>query len=180
MSFWKQIAVLLVVFCIGCRSETPDLQEAMGGKFVGYTYSETPVVEVSTPVKHGHTLKFRAYDLGEEARFVVYAQRENNGEYYTGIIRVGIQDPEGNAYTFYHSAEGDPIDRPILWKRRVAGIHRVNVKFNTQLEDYSEVNFDVPLVFEPISPVLIAGVIVALVAGVVGFVLFMRKRQTAS
>lgn len=177
MGGWKRLTALwLALLYTGCQA-TPAPDEAAGGKFMGYTYSETPVVDASTPVDYGYAIKFRAYDLGGDARFVVYAQREKTGEYYAGVIRLGIQDPDGNAYTFYHSTEGEPIDQPILWTRRTPGMHRVNITFSLRPDQNAEANFDVPLVFEPVSPVLIGGVIAAVVAGVIVLVLFLRKRQ---
>ena len=92
-----------------------------GGTFVGYTFSEQPVVDEALEMEAGYTLTFRAYDLGGDARFVVYVQRKVSGEYYAGVVRAGIVDPQGNVYTHYHSAEAEAIDRPIMWTRPRTG-----------------------------------------------------------
>ena len=114
MRWWMGLMVLIFSMAnISCSSE-PDAREVIGGTFVGYTYSEQPVVETKVEVEYGYTLTFKAYDLGGETRFVVYAQRENTGDYYSGLIRLGIEDPQGNAFTFYHNTEGDAIDLSLI------------------------------------------------------------------
>ena len=69
------MGLMVLIFSMGnisCSSE-PDAREVIGGTFVGYTYSEQPVVETKVEVEYGYTLTFKAYDLGGETRFVVYA-----------------------------------------------------------------------------------------------------------
>jgi hypothetical protein len=161
-------------------SSSPQEKESVGGTFVGYTYSETPIVEASVPVEYAYTIKFRAYDLGEEARFVVYAQREQTGEYYTGVIRLAIEDPDGNAFTYYHSAEAEPIDYPIVWKRRTTGTHSVEVSFPLLADKDARARFDVPLNREPVSPLIIGGIVGALALGLAVLVWRIRKGQGAS
>jgi hypothetical protein len=168
--------MLATLWGLACGS-APDQKEVVGGTFVGYTFSESPVVDASVPTPYGYTIRFKAYDLGEDARFIVYAQQENTGDYYTGVIRLSIQDPDGNAFTFYHSTEGEPIDQPILWKRRTPGMHKVSVKIHHYADRYMEAEFDVPLVREPVSPVLVGGLVVALILGVVVFVVLIRRRH---
>jgi len=169
------MVIMLSMGIINCSSE-PDAREVIGGTFVGYAYSEQPVVETKVEVEYGYTLTFKAYDLGGETRFVVYAQRAKTGDYYSGVIRLGIEDPQGNAFTFYHNTAGDAIDKPIVWTRLVTGVHIVSIEFNLYLDQYARASFEVPLVREPVSGFLIAGVGLAIFAGVVILVLVTRKR----
>lgn len=169
------IGIVMGLISVGCSSE-PDEKEVIGGTFVGYTYSEQPIVETKIEVEYGYTLTFKAYDLGGETRFVIYAQREKAGDYYIGLLRLGIEDPNGNAYTFYHNSEGDAIDKPIMWTRLATGVHTVSVDFHLYLDEYARASFEVPLVREPVSGFLIAGIGLAIFAGVVILVLVIRKR----
>lgn len=168
--------LFLLVLITGCQSG-PDSNQLIGGKFVGYTYSEKPVVDSSVQVQFDYTIKFKAYDLGENARFVVYALKEKTADYYIGTIRLGIQDPDGNAFTHYHNTEGEPIDQPVEWKRRTSGIHKVTVSFPLPTDIVAEVNFDVPLVREPLSTTTVALVAIATLLGVVILVALIRRRS---
>lgn len=172
---WMVMAICFLSLHTGC-STAPDPAEVIGGTFVGYTYSEQPVIDTEVEVEYGYTLTFKAYDLGGETRFVVYAQRKSTGDYYIGVIRLNIEDPDGNAYTFYHNTEADAIDKPIMWTRRTAGDHNVTIEFNLYLDEFARAGFDVPLVREPVSGLLVAGIGLALLIGVVVVVLVIRRR----
>ena len=169
-------AVTLAVTAPGCNGAPSDDQVA-GGPFVGYTFSEQAVVDEARELAAGYTLTFKAYDLGGDARFVTYVQRRSSGEYYAGILRIGITDPQGNVYTHYHSAEAEAIDRPIMWTRRVPGVHHVEVEFAVRGEQKASVAFEVPLVREPVSGFLVAGVSLGVLALVAMTVVLMRKRR---
>ena len=166
----------LMIAIPGCNGASDDDQVA-GGTFVGYTFSEQPVVDAALDMEAGHTLTFKAYDLGGDARFVVYVQRETSGEYYAGVIRLGIVDPQGNVYTYYHSAEAEAIDRPIMWTRRVPGLHNVEVEFAVRGDQKTRAAFEVPLIREPVSGVLVAGLSLGVLALVAMAVVLIRKRR---
>jgi hypothetical protein len=169
------MGIMVSLMSVSCNSGTDEM-DVVGGTFVGYTYSELPVVETKVELEYGYTLTFKAYDLGGETRFVIYAQREKDGTYYSGLLRLGIEDPQGNAFTFYHNSEGDAIDKPIIWTRLTTGVHQVSVEFHLYLDKYARASFDVPLVREPVSSVVIAGIGLAIFAGVILLVFVMRKR----
>lgn len=169
------LSLFLLVVIAGCQSGS-ESNELIGGKFVGYTYSEKPVVDSAVQVQFGYTIKFQAYDLGENARFVVYALKEKTADYYLGAIRLGIVDPDGNAFTHYHNTEGEPIDQPIEWKRRTSGIHKITVSFPLPMDQVAEVAFDVPLVREPLSTVTVALLGIATLLVVALLVTFIRRR----
>ena len=169
-------AVTLAVTAPGCNGAPSDDQVA-GGTFVGYTFSEQAVVDEARDMDAGYTLTFKAYDLGGDARFVVYVQRKVSGEYYAGVVRLGIVDPQGNVYTHYHSAEAEAIDRPIMWTRRVPGVHNVEVEFNVRGDQKTRAAFEVPLIREPVSGYLVAGVSLGVLALVAMTVVLMRKRR---
>lgn len=170
------LGFFLLVLIAGCQSG-PDPNDSIGGKFVGYTYSEKPVVDSSVQIEFGYTIKFQAYDLGENARFVVYALKEKTSDYYIGPIRLGIHDPKGNAFTHYHNTEGEPIDQPIVWKRRTSGIHKVTVNFPLPMDQTAAVAFDVPLVREPLSTTTVAVIIITALLSVVILVALIRRRS---
>ena len=169
-------AFSMAVAAPGCNG-APSEDQVVGGTFVGYTFSEQAVVDEARDMEAGYTLTFKAYDLGGDARFVTYVQRRSSGEYYAGVLRIGITDPQGNVYTHYHSAEAEAIDRPIMWTRRVPGVHHVEVEFSVRGEQKASVAFEVPLIREPVSGVLVAGVGLGVVVLVAMTVVLMRKRR---
>ena len=170
------LAITFAVTSLAC-SAPPGEDQVAGGTFVGYTFSEQPVVDEALEMEAGYTLTFRAYDLGGDARFVVYVQRKVSGEYYAGVVRLGIVDPRGNVYTHYHSAEAEAIDRPIMWTRRVPGVHNVEVEFNVRGDQKTRAAFEVPLIREPVSGYLVAGVSLGVLALVAMTVFVIRKRR---
>ena len=167
---------LLAITALAC-DRAPEDDLVAGGTFVGYSFSEQAVVDTALDMEAGYTLTFKAYDLGGDARFVVYVQRKVSGEYYAGVIRLGIVDPQGNVYTYYHSAEAEAIDHPIMWTRRVPGVHNVEVEFNVRGDEKVRTSFEVPLIREPVSGILVAGVSlgVLVLAGLT--LVFMRRRR---
>lgn len=169
----------VISLLLACQLSPQEDLPALGGAFVGYTYSETPVVQEEIDVGYGYTMKFRAYDLGEDARFVVYAEKQAGG-YYNGIVRLGIQDPDGNAYTIYKNHDAEVVDRPILWKVRSAGKHNVTVTLKIYDEIEKQMAFEVPLVRQPVSLAVIGGVaaVLIIVVGIVGYSL--KKRQSSA
>jgi len=167
---------LLAITALACE-RAPEDEQVAGGTFVGYSYSEQAVVDTALDMEAGYTLTFKAYDLGGDARFVVYVQRKISGEYYAGVVRLSIVDPQGNVYTYYHSAEAEAIDRPIMWTRRVPGIHNVEVEFNVRGDQKVRTSFEVPLIREPVSGFLVAGVSLGvLVLAGLALVLIRRRR----
>jgi len=168
--------LLLLLTGLSCSS-APEAANVVGGTFVGYTYSEQAVVDQAIETEGGYTLTFRAYDLGGEARFVAYAQREISGAYYLGIIRLGIEDPAGNVFTHYHNADAEAIDRPIMWNRRVPGVHRVTVEFVVRGDQISESTFEAPLVREPVSGLLVLGVSLGVLFVAALAVILVRRRK---
>ena len=168
----------LVILFLACQTASED-PPVLGGVFVGYTYPETPVVQEEIDVGYGYTMKFRAYDLGEEARFVVYAEKQKVGGFYNGMVRLGILDPDGNAYTIYRNHDAEAVDRPILWKPRTAGVHNVTVTLKIYGVSEKKMAFEVPLVRQPVSLALLGGIAAAfvLVVGIVGYTL--KKRQNS-
>ncbi len=172
-----RFAILLTAAVFICCSTALDEDHVAGGTFVGYTYSEQAVVDASLEIEPAYTLTFKAYDLGGNARFIVYAQREGTGVYYPGVIRLSIEDPNGNMYTHYHDTVGEAIDRPILWTRRVPGIHNVSIEFSIGRDKYARATFEVPLIREPVSGFLVAGVSLGvLVLAGLTLVLIRRRR----
>ena len=168
--------ILLTITALACE-RAPEDEQVAGGTFVGYTFSEQAVVDTALDMEAGYTLTFKAYDLGGDARFVVYVQRKISGEYYAGVVRLGIVDPQGNVYTYYHSAEAEAIDRPIMWTRRVPGVHNVEVEFNVRGDQKVRTSFEVPLIREPVSGFLVAGVSLGvLVLAGLTLVLIRRRR----
>lgn len=167
---------ILAISAMSC-STAPDDDQVAGGTFVGYTFSEQAVVDAAIDMEAGYTLTFKAFDLGGDARFVVYVQREISGEYYAGVIRLGIEDPHGNVYTHYHSAEAEAIDRPIMWTRRVSGVHNVEVEFTVRGDEKARATFEVPLIREPVSGVLVVGISLGLLVLVGIAVVLIRKRS---
>ncbi len=168
--------ILLTITALACEM-APEEEQVAGGTFVGYTFSEQAVVDTALDMEAGYTLTFKAYDLGGDARFVVYVQRKISGEYYAGVVRLGIVDPQGNVYTYYHSAEAEAIDRPIMWTRRVPGVHNVEVEFNVRGDQKVRTSFEVPLIREPVSGFLVAGVSLGvLVLAGLTLVLIRRRR----
>ena len=170
------IPVFFLMIAIPGCSTTPDDQVA-GGTFVGYTFSEQAVVDTALDMEAGYTLTFKAYDLGGDVRFVVYVQRKISGEYYAGVVRLGIVDPQGNVYTYYHSAEAEAIDRPIMWTRRVPGVHSVEVEFSARGDQKARATFEVPLIREPVSGYLVAGISLGALVLVAMAVVLIRKRR---
>ncbi len=168
--------IILLAFGLSC-STVPDENEVVGGTFVGYTYSEQAVVDATVETEANYTLTFRAFDLGGDARFIVYIQRESTGSYYAGVIRLSIEDPHGNVYTHYHSTEGEAIDKPIIWPRRTPGLHHVSVEFLLSQDEYARTNFEVPLIREPVSGILIIGISLGILAAVASVVLLIRRRS---
>ncbi len=168
--------VTLAVTALACNGVPSDSHVA-GGTFVGYTFSEQAVVDEAREMEAGYTLTFKAYDLGGDARFVTYVQRRSTGDYYAGVLRIGITDPQGNVYTHYHSAEAEAIDRPIMWTRRVPGVHHVDVEFSVRGEQKTRATFEVPLIREPVSGFLVAGVSLGVLVLVAMTVVLMRKRR---
>ncbi len=167
---------LLLITVPGCNSAPADDQVA-GGTFVGYTFSEQAVVDAALDMEAGHTLTFRAYDLGGDARFVAYVQRKISGEYYAGVLRLEIVDPQGNVYTHYHNAEAEAIDRPIMWTRRVPGVHNVEVEFSARGDEKARATFEVPLIREPVSGYLVVGASLGVLLLVAMAVVLIRKRR---
>ncbi len=168
---------ITVAFMAKACGTTPVDDQVAGGTFVGYTFSEQPVVDEVREIEAGYTLTFKAYDLGGDARFVVYVQQNVTGEYYAGVVRLGIVDPQGNVFTHYHSAEAEAIDRPIMWTRRVPGVHNVEVEFTVRGDQKIQAAFDVPLIREPVSGFLVAGVSLGVLALVAMTVIVIRKRR---
>ncbi len=172
--------VLMVSALIGFSCNTaPDDREIIGGTFIGYTFSEQPVVDATVDLKSNYRLIFKAYDLGESARFVVYVQRGETAGFHLGAIRLNILDPDGNAYTYYHSPEGEAIDRPIVWPKRTTGIHSVTVDAELYPAEGGLVRstFEVPLIREPVSGYLVAGISLGVLALVAMAVALIRKRR---
>lgn len=170
------LPVVAVGLVAGCRE--PVDRSVIGGAYTGYVEDapERPVVQESVEIAHGYTVRFWAYDLGDEARFVAYAQRERGGPYYSGIMRLSVQDPDGDMFVVYRNLEAEPVDLPVIWKPRVRGDHQVQLEFDIGIKK-ERVSFTVPLVREP-APVallaaLAAGTVIAIAA--VGF--FLRKRR---
>ena len=172
-----RFAILLTTAAFICCSPVPDEDHVAGGTFVGYTYSEQAVVDVSLEMEAPYTLTFKAYDLGGSARFVVYAQRASTGAYYPGVIRLSIEDPNGNMFTHYHDTVGEAIDRPISWTRRVPGIHNASVEFALGNGKYARASFEVPLIREPVSGFLVAGTSLGVLVLVVLAVVLIRRRR---
>ena len=175
-----QIVSVLMIISLACN-RTPDANSIAGGTFVGYTFSEQAVVDTVIDVEAGYTLTFKAYDLGEDTRFIVYVQKKISGEYFAGIIRLGIEDPHGNVYTHYHSAEAEAIDRPIMWKRRTLGIHQVTVDFAVRGgSQKANATFEVPLIREPVPGSILVGITLGILI-IVGLGIFLiRKRKKRS
>ena len=167
---------VLLISAVSCNV-APDDNEVAGGTFVGYSFSEQAVVDAAIEVEADYTLTFKAYDLGGDARFVVYVQREISGEYFAGVIRLGIEDPDGNVYTHYHSAEAEAIDRPILWKRRVSGVHNISVEFAPRGDKIARATFEVPLSREPVSGFVVIAISVGVLLLVAIAVFLIRKRS---
>jgi len=63
-----------------------------------------------------------------------------------------------------------------MWTRLVTGVHIVSIEYNLYLDQYARASFEVPLVREPVSGFLIAGIGLVIFAGVVILVLVIRKR----
>lgn len=174
----RGIVPLFFLTCavLACNT-VPDDEQVAGGTFVGYTFSEQAVVDAALEMAGGYTLTFKAYDLGGDARFIIYVQREVSGEYYAGVIRLGIEDPEGNVYTYYHSAEAEAIDQPIMWTRRVPGVHNITVEFAVRGEEKARATFEVPLIREPVSGFLVIGISLGVLVLVAMAVVLIRKRS---
>ncbi len=166
----------LMIAALACNT-APDDDTVAGGTFVGYTFSEQAVVDAAIEIETGYTLTFKAYDLGGDARFIVYVQREFSGEYYAGVIRLGIEDPNGNVYTHYHSAEAEAIDRPIMWTRRASGVHNITVEFVVLGGEKAHATFEVPLIREPVSGFLVIGISLGVLVLVAMAVVLIRKRR---
>lgn len=173
----EPIVVILLLFSVLACGTVPDENEIAGGTFVGYTFSEQPVVDTAVELEADYELIFKAYDLGGDARFAVYARRKTSGDYFSGVIRLSIEDPEGNVFTHYHSTEGEAIDRPIMWSRRIAGVHRVSVGFQLGVNTYARASFEVPLIREPVSGFLVAGTSLGVLVLVVLAVALIRRRR---
>jgi len=175
---WLVLA-LCVVPLLSCQQEIQD-PPVIGGVFVGYDYSETPVVNEDVEIGSGYSLKFRAYDLGGDARLIVYAEKANSGGYYNGIIRIGIQDPDGNAFTFYRNHDAEAVDAPVMWKPRTVGIHKVTINLQVFGTNEKQASFEVPFVRQPVSLALIGGIAVALiiVIGIIGMTIRRRNRSS--
>lgn len=170
------ITGILVSLLVACQ-ETPETP-VIGGVFVGYTYSEQPVVQEALKIDYGYTLKFWAYDLGGEARFVAYAVREGAGEYFKGVMRLTIEDPDGNAFTFYRNNDAEAVDAPITWTPHAIGIHKVNIQMDLlPPERKADVTFDVPLVRQPTSMALVGGVAAVIMVAVFAVGYSLRRRQ---
>ena len=167
---------LLAITTLACNRAPGDEQVA-GGTFVGYTFTEQAVVDEALDMEAGYTLTFKAYDLGGDARFVAYVQRKISGEYYAGVLRLGIVDPQGNVYTHYHNAEAEAIDSPIMWTRRVPGVHHVEVEFFVRGDQKTRAAFEVPLIREPVSGYLVVGVSLGVLVLVAMTVMVIRKRR---
>ncbi len=174
---YRIIAVLMLIIAISGCNTAPETAQVAGGTFVGYTYSEQAVVDAALDMEADYTLTFKAYDLGGDARFVVYVQRKISGEYYAGVIRLGIVDPQGNVYTHYHSAEAEAIDRPIMWTRRVPGVHQVEVEFAVRGDQKARTTFEVPLIREPVSGYLVVGISLGVLVLVGMAVALIRRRR---
>ncbi len=173
-------AALLLVVVIpftACQQQQSSDLPVFGGVLAGYNYSETPVVEEETDIGYGYTLNFIAYDLGSEARFVAYAEKTKAGGYYNGMVRLAIQDPDGNAYTEYRNHDTEPVDTPIVWKPSTTGTHDVTVSLKLYNVNEKSMSFEVPLNRQPVSPFLIGGIIAVVVIflSIVGITL--RRRQ---
>ena len=162
-----QIVSVLMIITLACN-RTPDANSIAGGTFVGYTFSEQAVVDTVIDVEAGYTLTFKAYDLGEDTRFIVYVQKKISGEYFAGIIRLGIEDPHGNVYTHYHSAEAE-------------GIHQVTVDFAVRGgSQKANATFEVPLIREPVPGSILVGITLGILI-IVGLGIFLiRKRKKRS
>ena len=113
--------LILGALAAGCgkKLEAP----VTGGAYVGFVkqYSDRPVVQQTVPLDRGYEAKFWAYDRGDEAHFIVYGQQAQTGEYYVGLVRMTIEDPDGNAFTVYRNTEAEAVDEPIIWKPRRMG-----------------------------------------------------------
>ncbi len=168
------IAAALLFFSCGTKDADPN--EAIGGTFVGHAYPETPVVDSTVRTENNHMLTFKAYDLGNDARFVVFVQQGRSGAYYRGNIRLSIEDPMGNVYTHYHNTEGEAIDKPVMWTRRVPGLHVATVSFKVAGDEYARAAFEVPLVREPVSGFLTIGVGMGILV-LVALAVFLIKRR---
>lgn len=165
---------------VGCQR--PDERSVGGGTYAGYAnrYDEKPVVQQHVLLGSSYEATFLAYDLGGEAHIIVYAQRMETGEYGTGMVRVAIQDPNGNALTIYRNSAAETVDEPIIWKPRSRGIHTVRVEFTFQDGTKATASFEVPLMRQPAPVVLLAsvGIGIVLAVGAVGYILRKRQRQT--
>jgi hypothetical protein len=159
---------------VACQT-TPD-KPVIGGVFVGYTYSEQPVVHEEVDMGYGYTLKFWAYDLGGEVRFVAYAHRKQTGDYYNGMMRFNIQDPNGNAFTFYRNNDAEAVDAPIVWTPHALGAHKITIEMDLLPPNKASISFDVSLVRQPISLALIGG-IAAFVAIVILSIVYTLQRR---
>lgn len=170
------VFMVSVLFGLSCNT-APDDREIIGGTFIGYTFSEQPVVDTIVDLKVNNRLIFKAYDLGRDARFVVYVQNHATAEFFLGPIRLNILDPDGNAYTYYHSPEGEAIDRPIVWPKRTTGIHHVTVDVELYRGGEVRSTFEVPLVREPVSGFLVIGISLGILAfAALAFVLIRKRR----
>lgn len=178
----RLIVGLLCCLATGCQRQ--DERPVIGTTYVGYAsrYDEQPVVQQHVSIEAGYDVTFFAYDRGDEAHLIVYAQQTRTGEYLTGLVRVAIQDPDGNALTIYRQTESEPVDEPIIWKPRTRGVHTVDVEFTRPGDLKSRVSFTVPLVRQPAPIALLAsvGAGIVLAVGAVGYLLRKRQRRAAT
>lgn len=172
----RTVFIVAMMFGLSCDT-VPDDHEIIGGTFVGYTFSEQPVVDTVVDLKVNYRLIFKAYDLGRSARFVVYVQRGESADFFLGAIRLNILDPDGNAYTYYHSPEGEAIDKPIVWPKRTTGLHHVTVDVDLYRGGEVRSTFEVPLVREPVSGFLVVGLSLGVLVLVAMAVVLVRKRR---
>lgn len=98
------------------------------GPFLGYRqqYAQSPAAE-QTVQSGPYDIVFSAFDMGHEVHIIAYALIRRDGSYYLDLKRIGVHDPDGNAYTVYRDDVVEVIDEPIHWDYRSAGLYEVSV-----------------------------------------------------
>ena len=142
-------------------------------------YSGIPVVE-KTITSGIYDIYFCAFDMGHEVHMIAYARFERTDALYQDMVRVAIQDPDGNSLTVYRDHATKVLDEPIRWEYHRIGTHNVTVELQPLKRgglNPATVSFTMPLNREgPTSTVLItaAGIIMVTMLAVV---VLKRKRQ---